>query len=804
MRYAVRTFVRSPVFAAGVVLTLALGIGGATAMFSIVHSVLLRPLPFREGEQLVRVQQTIARPDGGAQRVGMSQANVVGMRERSRLLESAVAHRYRALALAHDDGAQRLVGIQVSDGWLRTVGVQPLLGRGFSADEEAAGEGARVVVIGHALWQTRFGGDPAALGGTVTLNGAPHTIVGVMPPGYAYPYEAELWVPMRLDPAREAPRDLNVTARLRPGASPERLQAELDLLAAELRRASAGNAQMTGLVARPMRVELVGDSTRLIVVLFGAVGFVLLIACANVASLLLARAASRRREFGIRTALGASRARQVRQLLTESVLLAMAGGALGVAAAVAAVGALGGLVPETMREVSPTVGVDLQVLAFSLALSLGCGIAFGLAPALRASSLRPWEVLRSSGRMAGGEGSRVLHAIVVAETAISVVLLAGGGLLVRDLVSRLRADTGVVAEGAVSAQISLPEATYGDAAHRSRFVQALAERVAAAPGVAAAGVTSLAPFSTSGTLVSVVFDGRPEATDPSAAPPSVQQRVVTPGFFPALGVRLLRGRLLTDADAAGAEPVVVVNATLAARFWPGENPVGRRVREAGEGERPWRTVVGVVADVAEPTDSRELWYAPYAQVGPTLPTSFSTLGFALVVRAERDPSTLAAAVRGAVRELDVTVPVFDVRSVAELERAVLAESRMGAFVTSGFGLVGLALAALGLYGVLAYVTGQRRREIAIRMALGAEPGRVLRSVIGRSARIVGLGLAIGLAASAVAVRALGDLVGGTPALDPVTLLGVGALLSVIGVAASLVPARRAARVDAAELLRGEG
>src|SRR5687768_4108052 len=497
LRFAPRGLRRAPAFTAIAALTIALGIGGSTAIFSVVNTVMLRPLPFGDGDRLVRIQQTVARPDGTLGRVGVSQLNFAELRERSRSIERTVAHRFRSLTVTSGDEPQRVVGIQVSDGWLPTIGVAPMHGRAFTREEEALGGDARVVMLGHSLWQSRFSGSARALGETIGLDGVPHTIVGIMPPGYAYPYSAELWVPLRVDPARGESRDMNISARIRAGTTIEQLQRELDDIAAELSATHPVNRQMAGLVARPLRVELVGDFANVLLALLGAVGFVLLIACVNVANLLLARGASRRRELGIRAALGASRLRQIRQLLTESLLLSVAGGILGITLALWIAGALTPLIPESLRDVVPGVQIDPQLLAFAVAVSIMTGLCFGSYPAWIASRTNLSDVMKSGSLGGGRGGMRPLQVLVVAEVALSVVLLVGGGLLLRDLQLRLAASTGIDTEGAVTLSIGFPESRYAETETRIEFMRALQERLAAEPRIVAAGMGTIIPFGSS-------------------------------------------------------------------------------------------------------------------------------------------------------------------------------------------------------------------------------------------------------------------------------------------------------------------
>jgi predicted permease len=798
LSFAIRGLRRAPGFTAVAALTIALGIGGSTAIFSVVNTVLLRPLPFGSGEQLVRVQQTVGRPDGSAGRVGVSQLNFIEIRRRSGFIESAVAHRFRSLTVTGGDDPQRVVGIQVSDRWLPTIGVAPLLGRGFTPDEERLGADARVVMLGFALWQSRFGGAPSAVGGAISLDGVPHTIIGVMPRGYAYPYTAQLWVPLRVDAARGESRDMNVTARLRPGASLEQLQRELDGITGELVREHAVNRQMAGLVARPLRVELVGDFARVLLALLGAVAFVLLIACVNVANLLLTRGAARQREFAIRAALGASRARQIRLLLTESLLLSCAGGVLGAAAAVWVAGAFTPLIPESMRDVVPAVQIDPQLLGFALAISVLTGLVFGSYPAWSASRPNLSEVMKA-GASANRRGLRPLQVLVVAEVALSVVLLVGGGLLVRDLELRLSAETGIDIENAMTLSIGFPETRYAATETRVEFLRALEERMAAERGITAAGMSTIIPFGSSNTVATVQAEGSVFDSTSSA-----NHRLVTAGYFDALGIPLVRGRLITPRDVASALPVAVISQSMARRFWPGEDPIGRRVRQTSAEGAPWVTVIGVVGDVQERDGMAETWYLPYAQGAQLMPVSFATLRIVVVARgASGADATVVSAVRRAIRALDPSLPVFDVAALRDLHVAEHGTARLGASISAAFAGLGLVLAAIGIYGVVSYATSRRRREIGVRMALGARGEDVLRDVLVRGGSLVAAGLAIGLACALATSRLVSSLLAEVPPYDPVTFFAVVVVLGFVGLVAAYVPARRAARIDPMQALREE-
>ncbi|HJR62789.1 MAG TPA: ABC transporter permease [Gemmatimonadaceae bacterium] len=803
LRFAARTFRRNPGFTVAALLTLALGIGGTTAVFTVVNAVLLRPLPFADGDRLVRVVQTLESPDGSTREVSVSALNFSAMRERSRLITGAVAHRFRSfIAGAAGDGEpERVVGIRVSERWMTTLGVQAALGRGFSPEEEQAGEASRVVLVSDGLWRRRLAGDRNAIGTELELDGEMHTVIGVLPRGFHFPYEADLWLPMRLDPTAGTPRDLNVAARMASGVTLDRLQRELAEIGRQLALEHPINQEMVGLTARTMRTELVGDFRTVILVLFAAVGFLLLIACVNVANLLLARAAARRAEVGIRAALGASRSRQIRQLLTESVLLSAAGGVAGIALTLLGTEWLGVLIPDNMRTVLPAVAIDARLLSFAAFVSVLTAVLFGLVPALKGSRADLHEVLKDSGRSSGGAGKHgLLRGLVVAELALAVVLLTGGGLMLRDLRHLLGIDMGIATEGLVTMNIAFPESRYADASARMSFVREVEERVRAVPGISAAGVTTIIPFGSGNTLASIAIEDRPATRD---VQPSVNHRLVSPGFFAATGMPLMRGRAFNEGDREGALPVVIVNQAMAQRYWPGEDPIGKRVRQGGTQEdRPWLTVVGVVGNVAE-DEIPETWYLPYAQGSRGTPVSWSTLRVVLVVRGTPGAVTQLDGVRRAVWEIDPALPIFDVATIDRLYDDELSQQRLGTLLFGIFAALGLLMAALGIYGVMAYATTQRRREIGIRMALGADARRILRTVLGDAVVLVVVGLGVGLVSALAVTRFMSGLLSEVSPRDPLTFAVVAALLCVVAVAASYIPAWRATRVEPVQALKQE-
>ncbi len=802
--FALRLMRKNLGFTAVAVLTLALGIGANTAIFSVVNAVLLRPLPFADEDRLVRLYDLSHREGGEGVRVGHSQRNFFTIREQAQSFESVAAQAYQVLSLTLDEGPGRVVCIGVSESWLETLGVQPIRGRGFSPNEEKAGSDSRVVLVSYGFWQRRLGGDPAPVGRTIVLDGQSHTIIGVMPRGFNYPYGSEMWRPRVFDPTNGRSHMLNAQARLKPGVTRQQAQAELDIISQRLEREYPETNRGYTLLLRATRDSLVDNNQTVILLLLVAVGFVLVIACANVANLLLARSVMRQKEFAVRAALGASRFRQLRQLLTESILLSLVGGALGVLFAHWVVRFLVALLPRRMSDIMDEVHIDTTVLVFSLLVAFAVGALVGLVPAFRVSRFNLQELLKEGGRSgAGSSGHRLLSALVVGEIALALVLLTGAGLMVQNLYRLQNSDLGFSTENLVSMQIAFPEATYADPSARIIFVQQALERVRALPGITGAGVINIFPFTDGNRLAGFALEGQPE--DPDRAP-MVNHRVVSPGYFGMMKVPLVRGRWFTERDSSNSQPVVLVSESMARRYWPGEDPVGKRVRVVpSEAGAPWLTVVGVVGDVVQPRlgdDIEETWYVPYAQsLEPG--TSWTVMEIYLAVRTAIDPAVAVDSVKRAIWQVDKTLPVYDVISGASFYAETISPKRVSTILGVCFSALGLFMAVLGIYGVASYAVSQRTHEIGIRMALGAQPGDILRWILRQGILLVLLGVAIGLAGAVALTRFMSSLLSEVEATDPATFAGVAFLLAAVALLACYIPARRATKVDPMVALRCE-
>jgi predicted permease len=796
VRYALRMLRQAPGFALVAVLTLGLGIGATTAIFSVVRGVLLRPLPFAAPERLVRMWQ--ANPSQGVPRGEVSPLDFADWKARQRSFEDMGTWWHvegmTGINLSGDGEPQRLPAAYVSDGFFSTLGVTPLLGRVLLAGEHQPGHNA-VAVISHGLWQRRFGGDRALLGRTLTIDEVPTTVVGVMPPSFTFPSErVDLWLSdSRISesgiPRLRQVRWQSVVARLKPGVSLETARTEMNGLARQLAEEyPATNVQTTAVTVLPLHEAVTGDVRAELLVLLGAVGFLLLIACVNVANLMLTRATARERELAVRAALGARPGRLVGQLLTESLVLALLGGAFGVLLAVWGTELLLAFSVKQLPRLHE-VRVDGTVLAFAMGATLFTGVLFGLLPALRARSPQLAPVLKAAGRgMTGAGGARLRGALVVAEVALAVMLVAGAGLAVRSLMSLLSVEPGFRPEGAVVVSFS----SSSGGRDKRQYLAEVLERVREVPGVRVAGTTKNLPLEGSGEPAPLILPGQSQAS--AADAPRVSYLYVSNDYVRAMGIPLLRGRDFSMQDTGDAPPVMMVNEAFVRRFFPGEDVVGKGIQ--------WdvnvATIVGVVGDVRQESLSEPAPPLVYVHV---LQNSRSSVN--LVVRGEGAPLQLAAAVRQAIWSVNPEQTITRITTLEEVVGGSVARPRLIAALLGLFAALALVLGAVGIYGVLAYTVGQRQREIGVRLALGARPAEVLGMVLRSGMRLAGLGVAVGVVGALVLARVMSSLLYGVAPHDPLTFAAAAVVLLGVALVACLVPARRAMRVDPAVSLRAE-
>ena len=803
LRYGLRVLLKNPGFTAVAVIALALGIGANSAIFSVVNTVLLSPLPYKDPDRLVMVWEDDTKH--GYPTDTPAAANYVDWRDQNQVFEGMAAIADQSFNLTGTGDPERLRGRRVSASLFPLLGVAPQVGRAFAPEEDRPGAN-KVVILNHGLWQRRFGADPSITGKTLTLNGESYQVVGVMPASFQFPERGdELWVPIAFTPQEAASRGrhyLKVVARLKPGVTVERAQAEMSTIASRLQQQYPEQNAELGATVVPLHEQMVGNIRSALLVLLGAVGLVLLIACANVANLLLARAAVRQKEIALRVALGASRWRLLRQFLTESVLLAALGGGLGLLLALWGVSLLKSFIPESISQVK-AIGVDAKVLGFTLLVSLLTGLVFGLAPATQVSKFNLNETLKEGGRdsSSGNQGKRLRGLLVVMEVAVSLVLLIGAGLLINSFLRLRSVDPGFKVDNLLTLGVVLPQEKYTTHERRSAFYDNLIGRVEALPGVRSAAVTNWIPLVRQGDSIGVSFEGHNDPLPGQGKRPVVVTRVVSPHYFRTMGIQLLQGREFEEGkDRVDSPAVVLVSEALARRYWPGESAVGKRVTH-GDPNDPadWCEVIGVVKDVRQfelAADPKPQMYFSHAQAGFFAPRH-------LVVSADGDPLSVAAAVRRAVWEVDKDQPVSDVSTMKEVLSESLARQRFSMLLLGIFAGLALVLAAVGLYGVMSYTVAQRTREIGLRMALGAQRSDVLRLVVGQGLKLVLVGVVLGLVASFVLTRVMTSLLFGVTATDPATLVTISLMLIAVAVIASYIPARRATRVDPLIALRYE-
>jgi putative ABC transport system permease protein len=802
IRYAVRMLLKKPGFTAVTVLTLALGIGANTAIFTVVDAALLRSLPYREPDRLVHLWETNQQQEFHQREA--SYPDYLTWKEQNHSFDQMAGYSRGSFTLTGRDMPERIQGAAVTASFFSVLGVEAIRGRTFYPDEDKPG-GENVVILSHALWERRFGGDAGIIGQSITLGGRPFTVIGILPPHFKFALagEADLWIALRPTPMqveRHYMHWLNVVARLKPGVSPEQARSDMKAVAARIAERDQQYHSGSDISVVELQEQMVGAVKPVLIVLLAAVGFVLLIACANVANLLLARSAARRKEMAIRTALGASRLRIIRQLLTESLLLALLGGALGLVVAVWGIELLVAAIPRSILASMPyldNLAIDSGVLGFTCAITLATGLVFGLAPALQASKPGIQETLKDGSRSSTDSARhRVRIILVVSEIALAMVLLVGAGLMLKSLLRLLEVDTGFDSRNLLTMQLALPAARYSEAETRAAFHQQLLARIESLPGVKGAATVSVLP------LVGGDTGGFNVEGEPAVGPGEKREsnlRTVSSGYFQVMGIPLIKGRYFTDFDNRNGPNVVIINQTLADRFFPGQEPVGKRIIFTF-GQPVPQQIVGIVGDekvVSLDARTTPVIYAPY------LSDLDSLMG--IVVRADSDPDSLAAAVRGEVAALDRDLPIYGVQTMERM----IAESpstflrRYPALLIGLFAVVAAALAVIGIYGVVSYSVAQRTHEIGIRMALGASKRDILKLVVGQAAGLMAAGVGGGLVAAFAVTRLMASLLYGVSATDPVTFASVSVLLAAVALLASYVPARRAAKTDPMVALRYE-
>ena len=804
IRYGVRTLSSNVGFTAIAVIALALGIGANTAIFSVVNGVLLRPLPYTEAERIAVVQEL----NKEGKRIQVTPANFLDWRAQNTVFEHLAAIFTRTGNLAGASEAERINVAMTSANFFDVFSLQPDQGRFFMPEDEQAGHPA-IAVLSHGLWQRRFGGDPGLIGRSITLDGNSYTVVGIAPAGFQYPDKTDLWLPpFRLAPALRESMDvtrvrgfgfLSTVALLKSGVPLEQAKSEMEMITAKLREQypESNNNRFNRVVS--LHTHLVGDTSTVIWLLLGAVSFVLLIACANVANLLLVRATARQKEIAVRTALGASRLRIVRQLLTESVMLAALGGATGLLLAWWGIEILMKLLPRDFPR-QADITLDLPVLGFTLLVSLLTGVVFGFAPAWQVSKTDVHEALKENSRGAIGSGARnrFRNLFIVAEVALSLVLLIGAGLLFRSFLQLQAVNTGFTPERVLTMRLSPSGTNFRDDAQFVAYYKNVEERIRAIPGVETVGAINTLPLA-KGPTTHFRIEGRPPL--PVDQWPGANYRTVSPDYFHALNIPIRQGRGFAESDTLSTSTAVLVNQEAAERYFDGEDPVGKRVNfgNVDSNNQPvWFEVVGVVANVR----SIELNTAPSAEV------YFSSrqqvfADMSVVVRTSVEPTALVAAVRQTVQEVDRAQPVADLRTMEDIVSDSVTQPRFNLTLLGVFGGIALLLSAAGIYGVMAFSVAQRTHEIGIRLALGARQGDVLKLVLGQGLRLTAIGIALGLGASILLTRFLSTLLFGISTTDPLTFAAVAFLLSGVAIAACYVPAWRAAKTDPMVALRYE-
>lgn len=793
--FSLRILLKNYAFTIVVVLTLALGIGANTAIFSFANGILLRPLPYPQSDRLAVLDETALKR--GIDSMSISYPNFLDWREQNKVFEDiGVYFGSSRFSLSGVGEPVEIRGSYISHGLFEILRVSPQLGRTFTANEDRPDEDA-VVILGHNLWQRNFGGDPNIIGRKIMISNRPRTVVGVMPSGFRFPDVAELWAPVALTTKTFTRTDhgLSSIARLKDGVTLQEAQAEMTNIAARIEQQNPVTNEGLGVKVTSLHDTLTGDYREALLILLGVVGCVLLVACVNVANLMLARATARQKEFALRTALGASRWRIMRQLLVESLLLALLGGVVGFFLSIWALRLLLTAIPIQLP-FWMNFGIDLRVLGFTAVITLLTGLIFGTVPALQTSRVDLNDTLKEGGRGSAGVRSRARSLLVVAEIALSLVVLVGAGLMIQSFLRLKRVNIGLNAHNVLTASVSLPRAKYKEGEQRATFFKNLIARVSSLPGVEAASATATVPLSGDGWGRSLTVEGFPVL--PVGQAPMIQHTVVTPGYFRTMAIPLLAGRDFNDADAKDSPDVTIIDERLAREYWPNESPIGKRIRFGPpEDNEPWHTIVGVVGTVRHQRmqeDTRKSVYLPHQKI--------PVAGLAVLARTTSNPEDLAGAIRREVAQLDSDLPI-SISTMDEVVAESIWQPRLYATLFGAFAGGALLLALIGIYGVMAFLVQTRTHEIGVRMALGASTRDVFKLIVGRGMKLTAVGVLIGVGGAIALTRLMHSLLFNTSATDPITFILISLLLSVAAFLACYIPARRAAKVDPLIALRYE-
>ncbi len=807
-RFGFRILLRNPGFTLAAIVVLALGIGANTAIFSIVNAVLLRPLPYQDASRIMQVWHVPpAKSFPGMTLFSVSPGNYLDWQSQNRSFEQMAAYGFESFNVGGGERPEAIRGAPVAPGFFSILRVQPVLGRTFSPEEDRPGQG-HVVILGHTLWRDHFAADPGIVGRNVFLDGQSYTVVGVMPPKFKFPAWADLWVPLAWNNEKRAVRgnhNYMVIGRLKPEVAVQQAKADLGAISARLEQQYPEDDKGWGATVLPLREQIVGDVRPALLVLLGAVAFVLLIACANVANLVLAKTLARKKEIAIRTSLGASRAAVLRQILAETLLLSLAGGALGLFLARFCMTLIQKFLADRLPS-STEITLDAPVLAFTVFLALLAGILAGLLPAVRFTRTDVNEALKQGQNRGSSDsgGRKTRGLLVVSEVALSLVLLIGAGLMIRSLLRLSSVQPGFDPNNVLTARLTVPGTKFASPAAQISFYDQVLRQVRVTPGVESAGLIDSLPMDDGGSHQPVAVEGQPVV--PMADQPEVDVRMISPAYFHAMRVPVLRGRDLNDADVAGRPPVVFISESMAKRFWPNENPIGKHITLTffpGVA----REVAGVVGDVKQDsldqTRPVETLYWPLSQLTVPPSEAWRSFGMSLAVRTSADPASATSGVTSAVHQVDPETPVVSVVTMEGLISASLSPQRFNVLLLGAFAGLALVLAAVGIYSVLAYSVRRRVREIGIRMALGATPSDVLQMVVADGMKPILLGVVLGLAAAFALSRVVTSLIYGVRATDPLTFTGVALLLIAVGLVATILPAYRATRVEPVKTLREE-